>query len=99
MAGFDALTVGDRITYTKREFSSIVKNIFENPESLKTYINDKKLSNDQSKIILKVIDTLNSKNCSCCRRFDANKLQLTPIQKELEPLLDIAQINVKTRNY
>jgi hypothetical protein len=99
MASFLDLSINDKVTYIKREFSALVKNIFENPETLKGLINDKKLSNDQSKIILKVIDSFNSKTCSCCRRFDSNKLQLSPIQPELEPILDIAQGNVKARSY
>ena len=99
MAYFSDLPVNDRVAYTKREFSTLIKNIFENPETLKTFINDKKLSNDQAKIILKAIDVCNSKSCGCCRRFDPVKLQLTPIIPELEPILDIAQANVKSRSY
>lgn len=96
---FQDLSIPDRITFTKREFSALVKNIFEHPETLKTLVNEKKLSNDQTKIILKIIHKMNSKTCVCCRRFDAAKLQLSPIDRELEPLLDIAQSNVKSRTY
>jgi len=96
---FIDLSANDKITYTKREFSALVKNIFENPEMLKTYINDKKLSNDQSKVVLALVNKFNSKSCACCRKFDVSKLQLSPIEKDLEPLLDIAQANVKTRSY
>ena len=96
---FAEMTAEDRITYTKREFSAIVRNIFENPETLKTYISDKKLSNDQSKVVLAIINKLNSKTCACCRKFDATKLKVTPIEAELEPLLDIAQVNVKSKSY
>lgn len=99
MAYFSDLTINDRVAYTKREFSALIKTIFENPETLKSFINDKKLSNDQAKVVLKTVDTLNSKSCGCCRRFDPTKLQLTPIVAELEPILDIAQTNVKARSY
>lgn len=99
MAYFTDLSVPDRIAYTKREFSSVVKSVFENPEILKNLINEKKISNDQSKIILKTVNKLNSKTCACCRRFDPSKLQMGPIEKELEPLLDIAQNVVKAKTY
>lgn len=96
---FSDLSAGDRISLTKREFSSVVKSIFENPESLKKLISDKIISNDQSKTIFKIVNALNSKTCACCRKFDPSKLQLSPIESELEPLLEIAQSNVKLRSY
>jgi hypothetical protein len=96
---FSDISINDKIAFMKREFSAIVKNIFENPETLKTYIGSKKLSNDQSKIILQSINKLNSKTCACCRKFDVSKLQMAPVERDLEPLLDIAQDNVKTRSY
>lgn len=96
---FTELTVNDRIAYTKREFAALVKTIFENPETLKSLINEKKISNDQSKVVLQLIHKLNSKTCVCCRRFDAAKLQMAPVERDLEPLLDIAQGNVKSRTY
>lgn len=96
---FSDLPVTDRIAYTKREFATLVRSIFEHPETLKTMIVEKKLSNDQSKIILKLIHKLNSKTCVCCRRFDVSKLQMSPVEKDFEPLLDIAQENVKTKTY
>lgn len=99
MTYFADLPIEHKILYTKREFSALVKNIFEHPEMLKALVNEKKLSNEQSKIVLKIIHKMDSKTCVCCRRFDANKLQLSPIERELEPLLDIAQTNVKARTY
>lgn len=96
---FGDLGINDKVAYTKREFSNIVKNVFENPELLKGLINDKKLSNEQSKEIFAFVNKLNSKKCACCRRFDVTKLKLDPIEKELSPLLDIAQGNVKSRTY
>jgi len=96
---FADLTVNDKIAYTKREFAALAKTIFENPETLKSLITEKKISNDQSKIILQLIHKLNSKTCVCCRRFDASKLQMAPVEREFEPLLDIAQGNVKSRTY
>lgn len=99
MTSFNDYSVKDKITLTKREFSSLIKLIFDNPESLKTLIQEKKLSNEQSKLILKAVNKLNSKTCACCRRFDSSKLSAGPVEKEFEPILDIAQNNVKQRNY
>jgi hypothetical protein len=96
---FTDLNPKDKITFTKREFSALVKSIFENPELLKIYVNEKKISNDQSQIVLKHIMKLNSKACVCCRKFDVGKLSMMPIEKDLEPLLDIAQANVKVKSY
>ena len=98
---FDDLSMRDKVAYTKREFIIIVKTIFENPENIKAYVNNKSISNDQSKDIIRCIfsEKLNSKKCSCCRRFDQNKLQLTPIEEVFEPLLEIAKTNVKSRRY
>lgn len=99
MGTFTDLPINDKIQYTKREFSNIIKNVFENPEVLKTFIGDKKISNEQSKSVLKLVNALNSKTCACCRRFDPTKLQMSPVDKDLEPILDIAKDNVKTRSY
>jgi hypothetical protein len=96
---FVDLSVNNRITVTKREFSRVVKSVFENPEMLKSFVNSKNISKDQSKTILKSVDKLNSKTCACCRKFDPTKLNMTPIVEELEPLLDIAQANVRKGNY
>jgi hypothetical protein len=96
---FKDLSDGDRISYTKHEFSELIKNIFENPEILKSLVNERKISNEQSKIMLDHIHKMNSKTCVCCRRFDAAKLKMAPVERELEPLLDVAQTNVKARSY
>lgn len=96
---FTDLSVPDRIAYTKKEFLVIVKSVFENPESLKSFVDQKKLSNEQSKLIFKFVNKLNSKTCMCCRKFDQSKLQMGPVERELEPLLDIAQTNVKAKAY
>lgn len=96
---FAELSFRNKILYTKREFITLAKATFDNPEILKGFVNEKKISNDQSKIIVKFIHKLNSKTCVCCRKFDQSKLQLTPVEIELEPLLEIAQGNVKSRTY
>jgi hypothetical protein len=94
---FDGLSILDKITLTKREFAAIVKTIFEHPEVLKGLVSEKKLTHKQSKIIFAYVNKLNAMNCACCRKFNPSLLKATPIEKELEPLLDIAQTNVKTR--
>lgn len=99
MAIFEELSTNDKIAYTKREFIAVVRRVFENPEALKSFVVDKKISNDQSKIILTAVNNLNSKTCACCRQFSNDKLKLSPIEKELLPLLDIAQANVKGKAY
>lgn len=96
---FSDLSVNERISYMKREFSALIKSIFENPELLKSFIDQKRISNDQGKIVLSIINSLNSKSCVCCRKFDATKLRTTPIERELEPLLDIAQTTVKEKRF
>lgn len=95
---FDNLNPSDKARYAKQEFHNIIRAIFENPESLKLFISEKKLSVAQSKAVIKSLNKLNAKQCACCRTFDPAKLQL-PIPKELDPIIDIAHINVRTRNY
>lgn len=89
----------DQIRVIKDEFVIIVRSIFERPNSLKQYVNNGQVDNDQSQAIFKSINELNDRPCVCCRHFAYHKLCLTPIDKTLEPLLEIAKINVKTRNY
>lgn len=96
---FEGLNIRDRIHLTKKEFAAIVKTIFEHPEGLKVLVTEKKLTNKQSKAIFTCVNKLNAMNCACCRKFNPSLLKLTPIETELEPLLDIAQNNVKTRTY
>ena|SRR5277367_2927991 len=95
---FDQLHPADKAKHAKKEFQSIVRAIFENPEVLKALIKQKLLTIAQSKAIIKSVNKLNSKECGCCRIFDYNKIQL-PISKELEPIIDIAQFNLKTRTF
>lgn len=99
MASFRELSGRDQITYMKREFNSLTKTIFENPELLKIYVNEKMISDEQAHIILNHINKLNSKTCVCCRRYDPAKLKVSPIEKDLEPLLDIAQMVVMEKRY
>lgn len=96
---FSDLSVGDKVRYTKQEFTTIVKSIFENPEQLKPMITEKRLSSAQAKAVLKSIQALNANSCACCRRFDPKKLVTSPIEDNLLPLLDMAQSNVKSRSY
>jgi hypothetical protein len=99
MAAFDNLPTPAKIQQVRYDFLLLVKSIFNNPILLKSYIDENKLSNDQSKIIFNKLNTLNSKLCGCCRKFDDKKLSMNPINIELEPLLDMAQQIAKRRNY
>jgi hypothetical protein len=99
MALFNNLSIQSKIQQVKHDFLQFVKSIFENPTILKSYIDQNKLSNDQSKVIISKLNILNSKSCGCCRRFDSKKLSMNPISIELEPLLEIAQQIAKQRNY
>jgi hypothetical protein len=98
MKTFAQLQPKDQTRYAKQEFLNIIRDIFENPEVLKTMIGDKKLTVAQSKAIIKSVNKLNARECGCCRSFDANKLPM-PIQKELDPIIDIAHTIVRTKNY
>jgi hypothetical protein len=95
---FEQLPLSDKARFAKQEFQNIIRSIFEQPETLKTMIADKKLTVAQAKAIIKSVNKLNAMDCGCCRRFDAAKLPL-PIQKELDPIINIAYVNVRTKNY
>jgi hypothetical protein len=95
---FDQLSPADKARAAKQEFQHLLRSIFENPETLKAMIADKKLTVVQSKAIIKSVNKLNARDCGCCRSFDATKLPL-PIQKELDPIIDIAHVNVRAKNF
>lgn len=95
---FEDLSNEQKIEVMKREFITILKSVFDNPESLKAYVTNKKLSREQAKQIFKNLHKLNMNKCPCCRKFD-QKLLTTPIDRELEPLIDIAQSSAKSRSY
>lgn len=93
---FDGLTAENKVAYIKQEYNNIVKSIFDHPETLKQFVINKKLSNKQAKEIFGVLNTANTSKCGCCRQFDP-KLLKTPLNPELEPIIDMAQANVKSK--
>jgi hypothetical protein len=95
---FEDLSNQEKIDVMKREFITLLKSVFDNPESLKVYITNKTLSKEQAKQIFKNLHKLNANKCPCCRRFDSRLLG-TPIDRELEPLIDIAQSTARSRSY
>lgn len=95
---FEDLSNEGKIDVMKREFITVLKSVFDNPESLKSFITNKKLSREQAKLIFKNLHKFNKNKCPCCRQFD-QKLLTTPIDTELEPLIDIAQSSAKSRTY
>jgi hypothetical protein len=99
MASFNNYASRTKIDFVKTEFVKIVKLIFDHPETLKTFIDNKIISNEQSKIIFAAVNTLNAKSCGCCRLFDRNKLSLKPIKIEFEMLLDIAKTTAQSKEY
>jgi hypothetical protein len=98
---FSQLPDNHKLEYTKREFTVIIKSIFENPEVLKTYIASNALTTKQAKAIFQLVNTFNSKDCICCRKFDTKKIITRPIPEDLTPVLDIAiaALRADTRNY
>jgi hypothetical protein len=96
---FHQLDLFTQIEYTRREFVSLVKTVFEAPEIMRQWLLDKKLSNEQAKEILIATDKMAMGACFCCKRFDQYRLKLTPIEPSLEPLLDIARQSVKAKLY
>jgi hypothetical protein len=98
MMDFSQLSSQQQLEIIKKEFAILVKNIFEEPKLLLNYVNEAKITKSQSRYMLKHINTLNTEKCECCRRFDPTKLNL-PIRVELEPLIDIVQSSVKSKQY
>jgi hypothetical protein len=95
---FDGLAPENKVAHIKQEYNNIIKNIFEHPETLKQYVLEKKLSNKQAKDIFSALNAANTSKCGCCRRFDP-KLLKTPLDPELEPIIDMAQAICKVRYF
>jgi|ERR1700722_4118063 len=95
---FEDLNNQEKIDVMKQEFIVLVKSIFDKPDTLKVYTSNKSLSRDQAKQIFKTLNKLNVNKCLCCRKFDQSLLS-TPIDRELEPLIDIAQSTARSRSY
>lgn len=89
----------DKIEFVKNELKCLVKSVFEKPEMLKDFILDKRLSREESKAILKKLNSFNSKTCVCCRMFDSKKFKFFPLDSEIEPLVDIARSIAESKNY
>lgn len=96
---FEQLDASARVAYVKREFASLMKDLFERPEKLKELASQNKISTKDAKLLFKAINTLNHNKCTCCRTYDSSKLQLSPIPQEFESLLDIALTTAKTKAY
>jgi hypothetical protein len=100
MAKFSDFSPGDKVILIKQEFTTLVKSIFDTPEVLKTFIDQKLIDNKQSKSILQLINSFNSKTCVCCRRYDQAKVnKMIPINSELEPLVDMARSIAEKKLY
>jgi hypothetical protein len=85
------LSIGDKITVIKREYSEFIKTIFHKPESLQSLVDQNKITIGQAKSIIKSLEKLNASDCVCCRRYSPDKLKLKPIDKDLDPLLEVAR--------
>lgn len=100
MPYFLDFSVSDRIGLVKKEFIALVRKVFDKPQELKVMITAGKLSNEQGKAILTKLPQLAvSSDCVCCRKFDQQKLQLQPVERALEPLLDMACEVARAKNY
>lgn len=97
---FKDFGIRDQVSLIKNEFVALAKLMFEHPESIKAnFIANKRLTNSQAKEIFLSVDKLNMSKCSCCRKLNINLLKSKPVDKELEPLIDIAQSIVKTKTF
>lgn len=96
---FNQLDPMTQISHTRNEFVRLIKNLFESPELLKHWITEKRITNDQAKLVIAAIDKLSRKNCYCCKRFDQFLLAMTPIENEFQPILEIAKQTVKEKLY
>jgi hypothetical protein len=97
---FKDFGIRDQVSLIKNEFVALAKLIFEHPECIKDkFIDSKKLTNSQAKEIFLSVDKLNMADCSCCRKLNINLLKSRPVDKELEPLIDIAQSVAKSKQY
>jgi hypothetical protein len=99
MAYFSDYPGNERAALVKRELMALIKSIFEQPEKLKAYIEQGRLSNEQCKPMLAAINDFNTSTCVCCRKFNQGKIKLNPISVELDPLLDIALEIAKQKHY
>jgi hypothetical protein len=96
---FSKLSEKSQITHVKNEYANLVKKIFYEPEVLSVYAEEYKIPVAQCKVILKIINSFNSKPCVCCRQFDSKKMFSGPIDQNLEPILTMAQTIVKQKEY
>lgn len=96
---FNQLNPMQQIQFTRTEFMHIAKALFESPEMMKQWLLDKWITNEQAKAVLTGLDRLSRKNCYCCKRFDQMLVAMTPIDQDLQPLLEIAKRTVKAKLY
>jgi hypothetical protein len=95
---FSKLSSDAQLEIIKKEFAILVHQIFDDPNILSSFVRETRISKSQGRSIMRHINTLNAETCSCCRKFDQDKLKL-PIKAELEPLIDIVQSSVKHKQY
>lgn len=91
MAYFNDYSQSQKVGLIKKDYIAYIRLLFDDPSQLKTLITEKKITAENAKSILQKINELNAKPCACCRMFDQTKLQMGPIDPELNPLLDIVQ--------
>lgn len=97
---FHQLDPMSQIGHTRNEFVSLIRCVFETPEVMKRWLLEKQITEDQAKRVLSAINKHHHYGrCYCCKRFDVGSLNLTPIDDDLQPLLHIAQLAVKSKLY
>jgi hypothetical protein len=96
---FDKLNQASQVSHTRNEFTNLIKYYFDHPHTVKDLVKEKKISVDEGRAILKTIHSLNRNPCACCRVFDIKKLNLSPIDDSLIPMLDMAQESVKKLSF
>lgn len=99
MYSFNELNKFDRIRLVKAEFMSLVSLIFNNPEQLKVFVENKQLSIGQAKNVFRTVNSFNSNSCFCCRKFDQRKVLFHPIDQNLQPIIDIAQSILQNKKF
>lgn len=77
------------IQYIKEHLYSVIQDIFVNNKNINAYINDNLLTKEEAILIIKEIDTYNTLKCLCCRQFNFQKINISILPKNLEPLLKI----------
>lgn len=83
----------------KSEVERLVISIFDDPLKLKTFVRQGFLKKLQARSVLRAINGYNALDCACCRRMDIARFRASRIEETLYPILDIAQANLKDKEY